>query len=696
MAGAFRRVLGFFSFRPIPPPIFPRRAGMPRFSHLAPPLRPLGLVLVGLLGLAGLVAPPPAHALKVATWNVLKYTQTTAPSRRAPMRTVMAAMDPDVIVLQELLDTFAADSFLINVLNANQPGQWSKGPYLSTTESCIYYKTSKIDLLSTGTRNIGPYREVYIALLRFPGYVGREAQFRLYSIHLKAGTPSTPDPVATDSSLRRSECDSLRHYVNNLNYGVITSNFLIAGDTNFYGDWEGGYIRLTESQLDNDGRGFDPLSMPGTWNNGSYALNHSQSTCGSGGACPTSDWSGGGLDDRFDLFLRSAALGNGEGTDVVPGTYGAYGNDGNHYNLAIDSGTNFAVGATVATALRNSSDHLPVVWTLQAPAKIGVSASQLSFGDVIVGASASSNLTVSNPASTPADELTYSFAAPAGFGAPAGTFNTNAGQNAVHAITLDTSTPAQRAGTLTIANDDPDSSAKAVLLSGRVLAHAQPSLDSLTVTVEDTLDFGAHDGGGFSDLSVCVHDAGYNALQAKLELTGGAITGESRFSIVGGFAAAEIAGTSRCYAIHFDDGGAPPNTSFEGTLTFTSTDQPLPGATARPNLVVHLRAQTLTTTTGVGGGRPSRIAFLPPRPNPAHGALALRFDLPSEARVAIDLIDLSGRKVATAFAGEQSAGHHELRWRAVDASGAAIRAGLYFVRFASGGYTESRRIVLLP
>ena len=56
----------------------------------------------------------------------------------------------------------------------------------------------------------------------------------------------------------------------------------------------------------------------------------------------------------------------------------------------------------------------------------------LAFGSVIVGATASQGLAISNPALVPADELDYSLSAPAGFTAPGGSFVANAGAAANH------------------------------------------------------------------------------------------------------------------------------------------------------------------------------------------------------------------------------------------------------------------------
>src|SRR5262249_8920691 len=163
---------------------------------------------------------------------------------------------------------------------------------------------------------------------------------------------------------------------------------------------------------------FDELNMlsPDNWHVvPAYAPYYSQCPC----ATNCGSFAGGGLDDRFDLFLSSASMQNGEGVDVVPSGYFAYRNDGNHFNTDVDGGgSNTAVGLPTATALKNGSDHLPVVCTVQVASKIAA-ASQLNFGSVIMGGTANQALGVTDSAIPPADDLDYSFAAPAGFTAPA-------------------------------------------------------------------------------------------------------------------------------------------------------------------------------------------------------------------------------------------------------------------------------------
>ncbi|MDP8203389.1 MAG: T9SS type A sorting domain-containing protein, partial [Candidatus Tenebribacter mawsonii] len=66
------------------------------------------------------------------------------------------------------------------------------------------------------------------------------------------------------------------------------------------------------------------------------------------------------LDDRFDFIFSSYQLNNGSGLEYIDNTITSFGNDGLHFNLSINAGTNSAVSQEVADALYNASDHLPV------------------------------------------------------------------------------------------------------------------------------------------------------------------------------------------------------------------------------------------------------------------------------------------------------------------------------------------------
>jgi hypothetical protein len=659
--------------------------------------------LAALCAAALIGSAAPAHALRVATWNLMRFQSNNVVSpiatRTPAIRTVLAAMQPDIVLVEEVNDSGARDSLLNNVFNVLEPGQWAvQWTSLATSGEGggIFYKPAKVTISNFGTIVTGGPRPIIQALCKPVGYNNKAGWFRIYTMHLKAGNPTfTP----ADSATRRLECSSIRTTLNNVITTNVGTNFILGGDTNFYGDWEGGYQRLTESQANNNGRCADLLVMPGTWNsNSAYAFYDTQ--------CPqlspsTSDFSGGGMDDRFDMILSSASMQDGNGLDMrtgsLPGGYGAFGNDGQHFNTDINGGGfNAMVGITVATALHDAADHIPVVSNLQLPAKVAA-ASQIDFGRMIVGATVTSPLNVNNSAAAPADLLRYTLAAPAGFTAPAGSFSTPTGGGGnTHDIGVVTSAAGNLSGTLNVATNDVDSTLKTVKLAAVVLDHAVASLDSVSKVTTGSLDFGVHPAGGFTDLSVRVHDKGYNALRSKLQLnTAWLLGGDGHFKFRSAFTPVQLAGTGLTLNAYFDPAYATLDSTYTGTLQITGTDESLPGGAAADTILVQLQARVTSASTGVGAGS-AALRFLPPRPNPFTRSTELAFDLATEAPVSLAIYDLSGRRVALLADSRLGEGHHSLRWNTQDESGRTVPAGLYFVRFQTPGLTRVARLALLP
>ena len=646
------------------------------------------LPLIGAL----LLAAAPAHAFRVTTWNLLDYPAFNLAGRQPNFRTVMAALPTDVLIVQELHSAAGADSFLYNVLRVAQPTRpWLRSDYLDATESVIYYDSLSVASVSNlGAISDGGPRQVLLALIKPRGDLSSPGWFRIYSMHLKAGDGSV---TASDSATRTVECTNLRTVLNNTVTTNVGPNFILGGDTNFYGAFESGYTRLTESQTNNKGRSKDVLTMPGSWHVvPAYGAYDTQCPCATN--CGA-EFSGGGLDDRFDIVFTSYSLQDSVGFDVVG--YTAFGNDGNHFNTDVNgSGFNTAVGLAVANALHDASDHLPVVMTLQLPAKVAA-VSHLEFGTVITGFAAQQTLTVADgPPSLPAAALHYSLSAPAGFGAPAGTFTATAGAAGnAHVLTMSTASAGVKSGSLTIVSDDPDSASRPVLLGGTVLRHASASLDSATVVTESTLDLGTHTPAGWVDPAVAVFDRGYDALQARLAVQSADISGGAgRFTFAPAFAPMLVGSPGARFGIHFDASGATDDSTYTATLTFHTADEALPGAQPGSDLVVHLAATpTHTTDTPPAAGA---LRFDPPRPNPFGTSTRFAFELPSAAPVELVVFDAGGRRLTTLASGTWAAGRHVLAWDGLDAHGHTMGAGLYFARFSTAGLDRTVRIVRLP
>jgi hypothetical protein len=94
--------------------------------------------------------------------------------------------------------------------------------------------------------------------------------------------------------------------------------------------------------------------------------------------------------------------------------------------------------------------------------------------------------------------------------------------------------------------------------------------------------------------------------------------------------------------------------------------------------------------------RSTRLALGAPAPNPSHAISAARVDLPEAMAVEAWVADIAGRRIAVLAAGETwSAGTRELRWDGRDASGRAVRAGVYTLHVRAGAWSAVRSIVRL-
>jgi len=231
---------------------------------------------------------------------------------------------------------------------------YSMGTYTNAGESggaqAMFYASTQfiekedgehghIDIFTGATRNADRWH------LRGIGeYKGVELW--VYSAHLKASTG--PE----NRTLREAGAQAILDDIATLPEGA---NVIVVGDMNFYNVKEPGYKLFTKTLL-------DPLGND-EWAGEDDASKHTQSPrkIRKGGLAS------GGMDDRFDFQFISPSLHDGKGVDIIQGSYHSMGNDGEHYDIAINDGDNsyFAENPErsniLATALHDASDHIPVI-----------------------------------------------------------------------------------------------------------------------------------------------------------------------------------------------------------------------------------------------------------------------------------------------------------------------------------------------
>ena len=652
-----------------------RKSG--RVPDLTVALVALGVALMMLI-------PQPAAAVRVVTYNILNFPGSTGGAREDDFRTVVEGLDADVLVVQEMLSSTGVNQFLNNVLNYGSTGEYAAAPFVNgpDTDNTLFYRVSTISLISsqeisTALRNISEYT------VRPVGYASSGAEFRVYSLHLKAGSTST------DLTKRLGEATILRDHMNTFPAGEC---FMVAGDYNIRSSTESSYQKLIGSEANNNGRVLDPLDEPGTWHdNYSFAWIHTQSprtTQFGGGAY-------GGMDDRFDLLLTSYALVDGEGMDFIDGSYVSYGNDGNHFNMAINTGTNYAVGATIADALHEAADHLPVYADFQVPARIDAPVA-LDFGEAITGTYVVLPLTVNNIAVSPADELDYSLAAPGGFAAASGPYQLEAGAEADHDVSMHTTVPGSSSGTLIVSSDDVDHPSWSVALSGTTLNHATPSLSDSEILLVGTLDFGEHGEGEFLPLDLSVFNLDYWEREALLDIYSAEIAGgEGRFGFVGGFVQQSAGASPAAFTLEFDDVGATQDSLYSAVLTLrTRDDTTVQGWADLDSLVVNLSAAVVSGSS-VPEDEVRNFALALGSTNPFRNEAVLALMMPHGGGALVQVYDVTGRLIRTLVSDELPAGTHRVTWDGRDDHGKPCASGVYLSRASCGDDTDIRKLVLL-
>ena len=274
---------------------------------------------------------------RVMSYNSLNFDGT---SRLSHFQTVFEQIEPDIVICQEIISEAGATAMLSVLNDAN--GGYAQAEFVLDTDlnNMLYYKTSLGTLVSQDEIDTSP-RDISEYVMNIDGNL-----IRFYSCHLKASEDFETERLAAVTILR-----------NHLNALPEGTEFIIVGDMNFYTSSETGYQKFIEDEVNNIGRSQDLCTAVGSWhNNSNYSAIHSQSTrvenFGYGAT--------GGLDDKFDFIFGSYGINNGSGIEYSSNSFTSFGNDGAHFNLSVNDGTNSAVPDSVADALYYASDHLPV------------------------------------------------------------------------------------------------------------------------------------------------------------------------------------------------------------------------------------------------------------------------------------------------------------------------------------------------
>jgi len=506
----------------------------------------------------------------------------------------------DVLVFTEVRQSSIA-SLTARVASAAPPGvSYTLGTFTTSGAedsasgaNAIYLRNGRVTEILSGHKDIatGAGRNTDRWLLQISGYSSPLAKFYVYGSHLKASTGSA------NVALRLAGVQAIRADADLFPAGTP---IIYTGDMNFYTDLESGYQWWTAQP--GNGLAFDVI--PGKWDSAAHAIKHTQSPRDIARGLV-----GGGMDDRFDMHLFSATVVDGAGLAVMPGTYRALGNDGLHYNTAINNGNNFyfagqlARSNALANALFDASDHVPVIIDLQRPAVLEAWLAAQP-GRVIRNASVSVQANVWNAAVvvTPlgADSLQF-LAVGSGsiFGSVSGTAPLEPGV-ASPALSINTSVVGAITGNVTVssANEAVQNPLLSLPVTGQIVRKSNASFSGASDVNTTTASFNVLPGAGIVELPVPIFNFGFDANQALLDVDATNLApGAAMFSIITGTAFG-IGSTAATLQFGFDTTGVAPGVSTR-SATITCTDEDIPGE--------DVSFLTLTLSVTVGSGIPGDL-----------------------------------------------------------------------------------------
>ena len=87
---------------------------------------------------------------------------------------------------------------------------------------------------------------------------------------------------------------------------------------------------------------------------------------------------------------------------------------------------------------------------------------------------------------------------------------------------------------------------------------------------------------------------------------------------------------------------------------------------------------------------PDNFALIGSYPNPFNASVTIRYALPEQSDVTIEIFDLLGRKIETIVSRTILAGYHQVTWNAKDNS-----TGVYFYSIKAGDFSDTKKMLLL-
>lgn len=132
--------------------------------------------------------------------------------------------------------------------------------------------------------------------------------------------------------------------------------------------------------------------------------------------------------------------------------------------------------------------------------------------------------------------------------------------------------------------------------------------------------------------------------------------------------------------------------SWDGTPTderVTATATDADGNTSEFSNTIMTGVDNNTTDT------PGRFTLHQNHPNPFNPETCIRYSLPRDTHVRLDIYNIHGQLIRCLVDTDQSAGEKSIIWDGLDAQGRSAVSGLYYYKIEAGPHSDTRKMVML-
>tara|TARA_B100001059_G_scaffold61895_1_gene57823 strand:- start:1989 stop:3821 length:1833 start_codon:yes stop_codon:yes gene_type:complete len=534
-----------------------------------------GLVIVALIAMIS----SSVHAqVRVINYNIAQLR-----GNQAALASVLNEMSSDdhagqahpvsIMVFQEVTqDTF-------NALNSMLSPLYTAGTYTNTNEDsyggaqAVFYRSDVVFEVPSGHDGTftGAGRRARRWQFRLTGFSDPFVDFYVYSGHLKAGTGESNEED------RLFGAENIKENIEELSGDP---HVIVCGDFNFYSNNESAYQAILNYGTDQI---LDPLGS-GSWSGGGNASKHTQSPR----VISDDGLASGGMDDRFDFQLHTTNLSGSRGLKMISGSMRAVGNDGNHYNDAINDGNNsYFPGETarsnsLANNLHNASDHIPVMVDYRIPASMTATMFNSGFGTIIAGGELELFVNVKNSCS-PAyagggSDMAWYLSGEEGIQGVSGSGMLSPGEDEWTPFTIMPTGSGVVSGTLLVNSDDDfvQGSPAEIPITGTVLRHSDASFSAGSDTNFTVVSATLSANSGIQVIEIPVWNNGWDSGQASLDLD--AVDGVDAPFQLAGTLENGVTSSPGTIEIEIDTTGLGAG-QFSDAMQLLASDENLPGAT---------------------------------------------------------------------------------------------------------------------